>query len=294
MKRICKFLLLLGISSGPALSAAVPSGPELVAGLMEEVEYLSSPELAGRGFGSAGDRACSFYIFRQFRNAGLRTFFQGFEDGGRVGHNVVGVTPGWFRRYIVVGAYFDGVGQFGDVHYPGADANASGTAALLCLARGLSEFCTGDTGIIFVAFDGHGASLSGSRTFLEEYASEYPVELMANMELLGSDLEPLRAGRPEYLMALGGERYRLTLDWANIGIGLDLSTSYYGSENFTDLFYRRIGDQRWFIEAGIPAVMFTSGITSNTNKVSDTPENLAPEIFAKRVKLIAGWLKDML
>lgn len=261
---------------------------------MEEVEFLCSPSLEGRGFGSVGGRSCSFYIFRQFRNAGLRTFFQGFEDGGRIGHNVIGVTPGWYSSYIVVGAYFDGLGKFGDVYYPGADANASGTAALLWLARRLPELCKGNVGLIFVAFDGHGASLSGSRAFVERYVPDYPVRLMVGMELIGSDLEPVRKNRPEYLIALGGEHHRLTLDWANLGIGLDLSTSYYGSENFTDLFYRRIGDQRWFIEAGIPAVMFTSGITEHTNKTSDTSANLSPDTFGKRVCLIFDWIKDML
>lgn len=294
MKRFFKFILLLCISQALTPFASAQPEQDIVSELMEEVDCLSSPWMDGRGFGTPGGRACSFYIFRQFRNAGLRTFFQGFTIGGRIGHNVVGVTPGWFSRYIVVGAYFDGLGRIGDTYYPGADANASGTAALLALARRLPEMCTGDVGLIFVAFDGHGASLAGSQAFMEDYASEYPVELMVNMELLGSDLEPLRENRPEYLIALGGERYRLTLDWANMGTDLDLSTSYYGSGNFTDLFYRRIGDQRWFIEAGIPAVMFTSGITENTNKVSDTADNLAPETFGKRVLLICDWIKSML
>ena len=134
MKRFCKFLLLLGISIAVAPSAAAQSADEL----MEEVEFLSGPALEGRGFGSPGGCAASFYIFRQFRNAGLRTSFQNFESGGKIGHNVIGVTPGWFRSYIVVSAYYDGVGKFDGVCYPGADANASGVAALLWLdERGL-------------------------------------------------------------------------------------------------------------------------------------------------------------
>ena len=290
MKRFCKFLLLLGISLAVAPSAAAQSADEL----MEEVEFLSGPALEGRGFGSPGGCAASFYIFRQFRNAGLRTSFQNFESGGKIGHNVIGVTPGWFRSYIVVSAYYDGVGKFDGVCYPGADANASGVAALLWLARNLPALCTEDVGLVFVAFDGHGASLSGSKAFLDRHAGRHKLKMLVNMELLGSDLEPLHESRPEYLIALGGARHRLTLDWANLGLKLDLSTSYYGSENFTDLFYRRIGDQRWFLEADIPAVMFTSGITEHTNKVSDTADNLAPETFAKRVKLIGEWISFML
>ena len=101
-------------------------------------------------------------------------------------------------------------------------------------------------------------------------------------------------GKPEYLIALGGGGHRFSLDSANAGLGLDISFSYYGSDNFTELFYRRIGDQRWFLEAGIPSVMFTSGITDHTNKRSDTPETLAPQTFAKRCSLISRWIISML
>ena len=111
MKRFCKFILLLGISCISASGAAAQSAGEL----MTEVEYLAGPELEGRGFGTPGAGAGAFYIFRQFRNAGLRTSFQSFSRGGRTGHNVIGVTPGWFRSYIDVGAYFDGVGKCSDI-----------------------------------------------------------------------------------------------------------------------------------------------------------------------------------
>lgn len=262
--------------------------------LMLEVEYLAGPELEGRGFGTPGGGASAFYIFRQLRNAGLRTSFQSFVSGGAAGHNVVGVTPGWFRSYIVVGAYFDGVGSIGGDCYPGADANASGVAALLGMARSLPAVCSGEVGLIFVAFDGHGASLSGSREFLKRYSREYPIRMMVNMELIGSTLEPLSERHPEYLIALGGESHVFSLDRANAGLGLDLSYSYYGSAAFTELFYRRISDQRWFLEAGIPAVMFTSGITDHTNKLSDTPSTLSPSTFEKRVTFISRWIGSML
>ena len=75
MKRFCKFILLLGISCISASWAAAQSAGEL----MTEVEYLAGPELEGRGFGTPGAGAGAFYIFRQFRNAGLRTSFQSFK-----------------------------------------------------------------------------------------------------------------------------------------------------------------------------------------------------------------------
>ncbi len=262
--------------------------------LQEEVEFLCSPALEGRAFGTPGATAASFYVFRQFRNAGLRTSFQSFSHGDGVGHNVIGVTKGWYRRYIVVSAYLDGLGVLDDKLYAGADANASGVAVLLSLARMLPALCRdGHTGLIFVAFDGHNAGLSGSKKFLESFAREYEISMIINMELLGTTLEPLSASRPEYLIALGGENYASSLLRAN-NEGLDLSFSYYGSVNFTDLFYRRASDQRWFLEAEIPAVMFTSGITVHTYKVSDTPDTIDYRVLAKRRTFIARWISRML
>ena len=86
----------------------------------------------------------------------------------------------------------------------------------------------------------------------------------------------------------------MSLENANRGPRLDLGYDYYGSKNFTDLFYRRVSDQRWFLEAGIPAVMFTSGITQHTNQVTDTPATLDYELLRRRIDLISAWLRAQL
>lgn len=295
MKRLLKFVFLLlpaALSLRPATLSA--QQPEREAGLRAEVAFFCDSLCAGRAFGSAGAQASTLYLLRQLRDAGLRTTVQSFAAGGRIGHNVVAVTPGWFRRYIVVGAYFDALGTLDGRIYPGADANASGVAALLSLARELPESCRGEVGLVFVAFDGHAADLSGARAFLERFRGEYPPVLMVNLDLLGSSLAPVRSARRDYLIALGGSPWRSGLESANRGPHLDLSYDYYGSDSFTEIFYRRVSDQRWFLEAGIPAVMFTSGITQHTNKVTDTPATLDYPLLSRRIDLIAAWLRAQL
>lgn len=288
MKRALKILFF-------CLLAATPlRGQDREEVLRAELAFLTDSLQAGRGFGSPGAQSVVFYLLRQLRDAGLRTSVQSFQAAGRTGHNVVAVTPGRFRRYIIVGARFDGLGMLGGALYPGADANASGTAALLALARALPEAARGETGIVFAAFDGHTADLAGSRAFLERYRQEYPPVLMVNLDLLGSSLAPVRPERPDYLIALGGEAFRPGLEAANRLTRLDLHYDYYGSRNFTELFYRRISDQRWFLEAGIPAVMFTSGITGHTNKVTDTPATLDLPLLARRIRLIGTWIGSQL
>lgn len=288
MKPALKIILFFFIFSQQAL-ASVPDNE-----LVQEMRFLTDSLQAGRAFGSKGAQSTTFYLIRQFRNKGLRTTVQSFNHAGRVGHNVVAVTPGWYRRYIVVSAYYDGLGQLGEEFYPGADSNASGVAALLSLARTLPGECKGDTGIIFVAFDGHNASMKGSQEFLARYRLLYDIELAVNLDILGSDLAPVNKGRRDYLMALGGASYRLSMQNANRLTGLDLSFDYYGSRNFTDLFYRKISDQKWFVEAGIPAVMFTSGITMNTNKATDTLENINFDLLSRRILFISRWINSLL
>ena len=296
MKRLRIFLLIFFLPAAllvrPATLSAQQPGRE--AELRAEVEFLCDSLCAGRAFGTAGAQGATFYLLRQLRNAGLRTTVQSFAAGGRVGHNVVAVTPGWFRRYIVVGAYFDGLGMLDGRLYPGADANGSGVAALLALARELPSVCRGDVGIVFVAFDGHAADLSGARAFLERYRTVYPPMLMVNLDLLGSSLAPVSKARPDYLIALGGGSYRFSLESAARSESIDLTFDYYGSEAFTELFYRRVSDQRSFLEAGIPAVMFTSGITQHTNQVTDLPATLDYGLLSRRISLIASWLRTQL
>ena len=295
MKRLLFFLFFLlpaALLLRPDVASAQVADRETE--LRAEVEFLCDSLCAGRAFGTAGAQASTLYLLRQLRDAGLRTTVQSFSAGGRIGHNVVAVTPGWYRRYIVVGAYFDAIGTLEGRIYPGADANASGVAALLALARELPACCHGEVGLVFVAFDGHAADLSGARAFLERYRPVYPPVLMVNLDLLGSSLAPIRSGHPDYLIALGGSPYRFALESANRGPRLDLAYDYYGSESFTDVFYRRVSDQRWFLEAGIPAVMFTSGITQHTNKVTDTPATLDYGLLDRRIGLIAAWLHNQL
>ena len=77
------------------------------------------------------------------------------------------------------------------------------------------------------------------------------------------------------------------------GLFMDIALDYYGSKNFTDVFYT-LSDQKVFVQNKIPAVLFTSGITMNTNKTWDTVENLDMEILKKRIYLIYHWVDHML
>mgnify|MGYP004466102665 FL=1 len=296
MHRLIFLISTLFMLLTPGLAAEAASGEVLDSqGRLEtDLRFLTDSLQGGRATGSSSCQSVTFMLLREFKNFGLETSVQSFDCGGKTGHNVIGITPGWFRRYIVVSAYYDGLGVLDGSIYPGADANASGVGVLLSLVRSLPEFCKGDTGIVFVAFDAHNAGLLGSKAFIEREKDKYDISLLVNLDTVGSSESPIHKSRPDYLMALGGAGYFFSMDNANRGIGLDLGYDYYGSATFTDLFYNKVSDQRWFLERGIPSVMFTSGITMDTNKTTDIVDNLDIQVLNKRVSFIFRWLAELL
>ena len=238
----------------------------------------------------------------------------------KYGRNIIGMLPGSKAtsrdRYVIVGAHYDHLGIIDGKMYPGADSNASGVAAMTSLAemfgsmRKMGKIF--NSHIIFVAFDAKEFDLKGSDALwnMIEYGrlrnplngdaiTKDKITLMVNVDQIGSSLAPVNEERKDYMIMLGTASLkrdkRDLLQRCNIedGIGMDISLDYYGSENFTKIFYR-LSDQRIFIDNGIPAVLFTSGITMNTNKTRDNAQTIDSEILRKRIFLMYHWLEKML
>mgnify|MGYP002860355911 CR=1 FL=1 len=170
---------------------------------------------------------------------------------------------------------------------------------------------TYSSGLIVVALDGKEKDLAGSAALWRQIDGKRlkdpltgaaigpgQISLVVNLDQLGASLAPLTKGNPDYLMMLSeessGRRSVLESVNRNEHIGLELGYDYYGSKDFTTLFYRRISDQRVFLENGIPAVMFTSGITFNNNKPQDDAASLDYPVLRKRIQLIFYYLDKVL
>lgn len=256
--------------------------------LYEDVKTLSDSLLAGRAIGTPGGADAAFYLIRSFQEMGLNVRAEAFTAGERIGHNIIAEvnTDATGSRYTLVCAYYDGLGQLGGKTYFGADSNASGVAGMLELARLLK---TSGKNFIFAALDGHNASLGGAVALEKSLRNRKPA-MVVNLDIIGSNLAPVDKYWKEFVMILGGERYASSIEKCNQGLGLHIYYDYYRSRDFTNLFYRKIGDQKVFLEKGIPALMVTSGITMSTNKEEDTAGTLNYPLFAKRIELIARWL----
>src|SRR4051812_47355264 len=158
----CIPLLCVTVITGAPLLAQTASSPRANQ-VAADVRFLAADSLMGRKTCQPGNETAAAWLARSLRQAGARPFgdsggyaerwtagnSSGTRESGIAGcrtANVVGLIPGagsLAGQYVIVGAHFDhlGTGRFGslapdsgEVHN-GADDNASGTAAVLEIAR---------------------------------------------------------------------------------------------------------------------------------------------------------------
>ncbi|MEB2774700.1 M28 family peptidase [Algoriphagus sp. D3-2-R+10] len=193
---------------------SAPSDESLKAGLKDDVNYLAADDLRGRAIGTAGEQKAAEYLAEEFKEIGLEpkgteVYFQPFTvskptnpheeavigtDGdGVTGRNVIGYIDNKSENTIVIGAHFDhlGMGGSGSLHrgdsaiHNGADDNASGTAALVALARILKHE-QHSSNFLFIAFSGEENGLWGSNYFVKNPTTELSkVNYMINMDMVG-------------------------------------------------------------------------------------------------------------
>ena len=98
-----------------------------------------------------------------------------------------------------------------------------------------------------------------------------------NIDQIGTVIEPVHEADTNFVIILGEQTLRKEnrgiIDMCNryYNIGLDIDHTFYGSKNFTELFYQ-LSDQIVFHRAGIPALVFTSGFHRHTYKTTDDPD----------------------
>jgi hypothetical protein len=189
--------------------------------------------------------------------------------------NVVGILPGTDptlgREAIVVGAHYDHLGhggegslapdQLGAIH-PGADDNASGTAAVMGLARACAAAGGLPRTLVFVAFAGEEMGLLGSSYYVKHPA--HPIErtvLMLNLDMVGH----LREGKLYVGGADSGSGLRaLVTDAArHLELSPQLRGDPYGPSDHTA-----------FYVAGRPVLFFFTGAHADYHRPSDTWEKI--------------------
>ena len=238
------------------------------------------------------------------------------NDNAPLFHSVGGMIESNFwldnGKYIIICAHSDGLGRLNDKLYPGADSNASGVVATLKLAHLFSSMKmlgrSGSTSLIFILLDGKEKRSAGARDLVSrikegrfkdprngKVIQEKDIRMLVNIDQIGSTLFPVHKGQKEYMMMLGNERLKHGLSETagtirrEGGNKMDLCFDYYGSQSFTDTFYR-LADRDALGSCSFPMIYFTSGITFNNNKPCDTPDTLDYTVMKERILFIFHWL----
>lgn len=140
-------------------------------------------------------------------------------DKKRKGTNVVGYIDNGAPTTVVLGAHYDHLGHGEDGNgrdlnsrgqiYNGADDNASGTAALMELARLLKNSKHQTNNYLFIAFSGEELGLYGSKYFTEHPTIDLNnVNYMINMDMVG------RLNDSTHVLTVGG--YGTSPSWGQI------------------------------------------------------------------------------
>ena len=159
---------------------------------------LASPAMYGRGMQHRGDSIAADYLRSQLMANGVNplceNYYQYFRfpqtrskppivDAGYQSQNVCGYLPGESDTMIVFTAHYEHLGMNGDTIFYGAHDNASGTAAVMDLAR-MASLRHGHYTYVFLLFGGEESGLVGSRHFAENPLIDFSkVKLLVNIDL---------------------------------------------------------------------------------------------------------------
>lgn len=191
------------------------------------------------------------------------------------GYNICGVIEGegpYADETIVIGGHYDHLGlggfgsrtpdRYGEVHN-GADDNATGTAAVMELAR---RFAQADTKpsrrLVFIAFSGEERGLLGSYHYVQEPI--YPMEstvAMVNFDMIGW----LRNDNLTIYGTGTSSAWESCLNQANTQLELDLNmiaAGFAGSDHLP------------FSQNGIPAIFIHTGLTPTYHTPEDDTDSL--------------------
>lgn len=187
----------------------------------------------------------------------------------RTGHNVAGYLDNGAATTVVIGAHYDhlGYGEDGNsilrtgekLIHNGADDNASGTAAMIELARLMKASKDKKNNYLFLAFSAEELGLNGSKYFADHPTVDLAkTTYMINMDMVG------RLNDSTKVLTVGG--YGTSPWWG----------SYFASAKSNKYFTLKFdssgtgpSDHTSFYRKDIPVLFFFTGLHGDYHRPSD-------------------------
>ena len=207
----------------------------------------------------------------------------------RTGHNVIGYIDNGAAHTIILGAHYDHLG-YGEDHnslwtgkseiHNGADDNASGTAAVLELAKILKNSKLKKNNYLFICFSGEELGLYGSKYFTENPTIPLDaIDYMINFDMIGrlnNSTHGLTIGgygtSPSWAKLLPGKTKSLTVKFDSSGIGPSDHTSFYLKD--------------------IPVLFFFTGTHADYHKPTDDADKINFEGEFRVLQYVENVLKE--
>jgi hypothetical protein len=286
-------LLLIGASTAAAAErTALVAARESIkaAELKQHVEALADDSFEGREAGSRGGQAAGLYLAREFQRHKLKpagdngTYFQSFFGNCR---NILGMIEGSHpelkRQYVVICGHYDHVGYgtrrnsngpTGYIHN-GADDNASGTAAVLETIEAVTELNQPpQRSILFTLWDSEENGLNGSKHWVRNPTVPLgAITAAINLDMVGR----LRNDRLTIYGTRTSTGLRRLVCEANRDSDLLLDFDWTMNDD---------SDHHSFFAAGLPVMMFHTGLHEDYHRPSDD----APKVNAEGIERIARLL----
>jgi hypothetical protein len=286
-------VFLLAVASCTPAPRALPTAAHADSTVIRrDIEFLASDRLEGRLAGTPGNDSAAAYLARRYRSLGLTEMVPGYlqpfdalsaQDAHmgrtqpRPTQNVVallrGRDPALRDEYIVIGAHFDHLGrspmfamdpEAGDAIRNGADDNASGTAAVLDLAR-LLKANPPRRSVIFVNFSAEELGVLGSSWFVNH--PPVPIERMVAM--LNFDM--VGRLRNDKLIVYGtstATELKAIVDSANAVAGTAMFRISGGGDGYGP------SDQSSFYAKDIPVLHFFTDLHEDYHRATDDADKI--------------------
>jgi len=295
--------LLLAAACAPALGTGSTATHADSTSIQRDIEYLASDRLEGRLAGTPGNDSAAAYLARRYRSLGLTELVPGYiqpfdalsaqdahmgRTAPRPTQNVVallrGRDPVLRDEYVVIGAHFDHLGrsstfaqdpEAGDAIRNGADDNASGTAAVLDLARLLAPNPPRRS-VIFVNFSAEELGVLGSAWFVNH--PPVPIDrivAMINFDMVGR----LRNDKLIVYGTATATELKGILDSANAAAGSAMLRVTGGGDGYGP------SDQSSFYAKDIPVLHFFTDLHDDYHRATDDADKINASGEARVVDL---------
>lgn len=192
-----------------------------------------------------------------------------------------GSDPALKSETILVTAHSDHLGVQNGHLYPGANDNASGTVAVMELARLFARARRPRRSILFIVFGSEEQMMLGSF-----YYAAHPLRplettrAVLNLDMIARDEDAEAANRINLVGTYYSRGLLAVIQEQNRAAGLDLSTRLDADHTLNVLFRC---DHLPFLLSGVPAVWFFGGFHPGYHEPSDTVDKLN---FPKMKKVI--------